>query len=115
MRKFVGAVAILAVSFGIAMAEELTGKITKIDGGKITFEEKKKGDKEFQPAKTYETTADVKVSKVGKDGKVAVADGLKAAELQGIDAKKGKGAKINVEGGKVTEITIVGAKKKDAK
>jgi hypothetical protein len=109
MRKFVGAVAILAISFGIAMAEELTGRITRIDGNKVTFQEKK--GKEYGDAKDYDVAKDVKVSKMDKKDKVAVADGLKAAELQNIDAKKGKGAKINVEGGKVTEITLTGGKK----
>jgi hypothetical protein len=112
MRKFVGAVAILAISFGIAMAEELKGKITKIDGSKITFQEKK--GKEYGDPKDYDAK-DAKVSKMDKKDKVAVAGGLSADELKNIDAKKGKQATINVEGGKVTEIILTGGKKKDAK
>jgi hypothetical protein len=110
MRKFVGAVAILAVSFGIAMAEEIKGKITKIEGDKISIV----SGKDKAP-KTLDLAKDVKVSKMDKKDKVAVAGGLKAEQLQNIDAKKGVNATLVTTDGKVTEIILGGGKKKDAK
>src|SRR5262245_27184670 len=37
MRKIVGAVVVLAIFCGIALAEEIRAVITKVDGDKVTF------------------------------------------------------------------------------
>ena len=109
MRKFACAALILAVS-GVALAEEFRGKITKLDGGKITFQVRKE-DKTFEDAKTYDLAKDVKVNKrVKKDEKEALPEGLKNEVFTKIDAAEGVRSTIVVNDGKVTEI-IVGRKK----
>ena len=114
LRKVVGAAVILAVCVGVAVAEDIAGRITKIGDGKVTFEKKGKDKGTFEDAKTYDLAKDVKVSKKGKDGNVAVADGLKAEALQKI-GEKGVGAIISVnDDKKVTEIILTGGKKKAA-
>lgn len=109
-RKVVGAVVVLAICVGVAMAEEISGRITKISDTKVTFEAKNKETKKYDPAKDYDLAKDVKVSqKKGKE-KVAADGGLKNEALVNI-GPKGVAATINVEGNKVTEI-ILGGKKK---
>lgn len=113
MRKVVGVVVVLAVCVGVAMAEEIGGRITKISDTKVTFEAKNKETKKYDAAKEYNLAKDVKVSmKKGKE-KVAAEGGLKNEALVNI-GPKGTAATINVEGGKVTEI-VLGGKKKAAK
>ena len=46
MRKLFAAATILMVTFGVAMAEEFTAVISKVDGNKVTFTKVKKGEKE---------------------------------------------------------------------
>ena len=111
-RKLACAVAVLALSFGIAAAEELRGRITKIEGNKLTFAAFNKETKKLEDAKTYDVGADVKVSKRDKKEKVSVTGGLKAEELSKI-GEKGIGATINVNDGKVSEIILGGRKKKE--
>ena len=112
-RKVVGAAVVLAICVGVAVAEDISGRITKIDGSKLTFEAKGKDKGQFEAAKEYELAKDVKVSKKGKDGNQAVSEGLKAEALTKI-GNKGVGATISVNGGKVTEIILTGGKKKKA-
>jgi hypothetical protein len=110
MRKFACAALILAMS-GVAIAEEFRGKITKVDGGKVTFQVFNKDDKKFEDAKTYDLAKDVKVNKrIKKDEKEALAEGLKNEVFTKIDAAEGVRATIVVTDSKVTEI-IVGRKK----
>ena len=102
LRNVLGAIAILALSLGLTMAEEIKGKITKVEGNKITVTSKKDA-----AGKTLDVAAGVKVSRAGKDGaKTDVAGGLSAV-------KEGSGATV-VTGtdGKVTEIILSGGKKK---
>ena len=44
LRKFVCAAVVLAVGMSVAVAEEMNGFITKVDGNKITFKKGFKGD-----------------------------------------------------------------------
>jgi hypothetical protein len=104
LRNLICLVAVLGVCFGLALAEPVKGKITKIDGGKVTLTTKDAGDK------TYDVAKDVKVFKMDKKNKVAVDAGLKADELTNISGK-GVNATVEVVDGKVTEI-ILGGKKK---
>lgn len=107
LKNFCAGLAILACTVGFAMAETVKGKITKIDGNKITVEVGK--DKKVE---TFEAAGSVKVVKLDADKKATdVAGGLKAEPLQNL-GKKGLGAILNVEGGKVTEITLQAPKKK---
>jgi hypothetical protein len=106
LRKFVCAVAILGFSLGLAVAEELKGKITKVDAEKSTISFQVKG----ADAKEYDAKG-AKVFKKDGDNKVAVDGGLKAKEFGKI-GDKGVNAMINVDGGKVTEIVLAGKKAK---
>ena len=62
LRQLITAGAVASLCLGIALAEELRGVITKVDGDKVTFAERKgKGEKGEE--KTYTTAAKVKVVK----------------------------------------------------
>jgi hypothetical protein len=108
IQKFAGAIAVLALSVGLADAEVLKGKIIKVDDKTVTFQVAKSKE-----AKTFELVKDVKVSKiVKKKQKEELTDGLKAAELQNISAKGIAGSIVTNDDNKVTEIIIGGKKKK---
>jgi len=65
LRKVVGAVVVLGLCLGIAMADEIRAVITKVDDNKVTFQEVKgKGkDAEKGPEKTLKVSANVKIVK----------------------------------------------------
>ncbi len=102
LRKVCCAVVILGFSIGLAVAEDIKGKITKIDGQKITVEVKKE-------AKELDAAKDCKVCKVVEGKEEEVTGGL-----TGLKVGKGIGAVLTVDGGKVTKIVISGKKKKAA-
>jgi hypothetical protein len=109
LRRIACAVTVLCLGFGVALADEMTGVIDKIDKDKLTFREGKKGAE----AKTYDVAADVKVFRfVSKTQKELDPDGLKAEPLPNLP-KGGVLAVINVVDGKVTEISIPAKKKKN--
>ena len=111
LRKLACAVAVLVLSIGFALADEITGRITKIDDKKVTVVIGKKGD-----AKTaeYDLAKDCKFAKMEKKKtKVELADGVKNEVFKDIDVKKGLPASLNVIDGKVTEVILAGKKKKD--
>ncbi len=111
LRKLACAAVVLTCSLGLAMAEPVKGKITSIEGTKLTATVgAKKGEK--GESKTYDIAKDVKVTKAGKDGKTDLPGGLKAEELIKIDAAKGVNATLEVTGNTVTEITLAAGKKK---
>ena len=110
LRKVLCAVAILGLSIGLAFADDITGRITKIDDKKVTVETGKKGDVKTNE---YDIGKDCKFAKMEKKTKVELADGIKNEVFKDLP-KKGLAAKLNVVDGKVTEI-IVTAKKKDNK
>ena len=114
LRKLVCAVAILGLSGGLAVAEEMKGKITKIEDGKVTFQIYDKETKKFGDAKTYEVAKDVKVNKMDNDKIVLVDGGLKSSDLSKIDAENGVRATINVTDGRVIEIILLGKKTKNS-
>jgi hypothetical protein len=113
LRKIVCALFVLGLSFGMAMGDDLKGKIVKIDDKKVTFQTFDKETKKFGEAKDYDIAKDVKVSKrEKKKNKVEVADGLKAEAFTKI-SDKGLFAQITTSSdGKVTEIVLGGGKKK---
>ena len=100
LRKILCAVTILAISLSVAMAETIKGKITKIDGNKITVVVGKE-------TKELEASKDVKLFKMDGKEKVKVDGGLPGVKV----GTKGKGATLEVTDGKVTEITFPGKKK----
>jgi hypothetical protein len=124
MHKFVVAVVVTVASLSVALADEFTGFITKVDDGKVTyypfnFKEKEKGD-----TKTLPATADVKVveGKFNKeDFKIEAGDkiekGLKNEMFSKIDTEKGKGLFALIITDKdnkmVTEIRVMQFKKKN--
>jgi hypothetical protein len=57
LRRIVCAVALMCLGMGVALADELTGVITKIDKDQVTFKEGKKGAE----AKIYDLSKEVKV------------------------------------------------------
>ena len=111
LRKLVGS-ALLLVFVGVAMAAEMRGVITKVDGGKVTFTEIKGKDMKGDP-KDYAVADGVKVvkGKFNKDTKKveagdAIEGGLKSETFSKI-SDKGVGATVVVEGDKITEIRVV--------
>src|SRR5438105_6387464 len=111
LRKVVGAVVLLFLCLGLAMAEEIRAIITKVDGNKITFAENK-GKGEKGPEKTLQVSDKLKVvkGKFNKDTKTteageAIAEGLKADVFTKI-GDKGVQATIVTEGDKITEIRV---------
>jgi hypothetical protein len=111
LRTLASAALILALTFSVALADTVKGKITKIDGDTISItvgaSKTEKGE-----MKTYTAAKDVKVYKMDKKTKVDVAGGLTAPDFTDL-GKKGLAASLEVNGdNKVTEITIGGKKKK---
>jgi hypothetical protein len=127
LRKVVGAVVVLGLCLGIAMADEIRAVITKVDGNKVTFAEMKgKGkDAEKGPEKTLPVSAKVKVvkGKFNKDTmKVDAGDDIENGLKHEMFSKdklgeKGRNALIVTDdkGKQITEIRIFGrgGKKKD--
>lgn len=106
LRKFVCAAAVLALSLGFVMADEIKGRITKLEGNKLTIESKKAGVKELDVA------ADVKVFRMKEGNKEAVSDGLKAKPLADLNPKGVNATVVTNADNKVTEIILQGKKKK---
>ena len=77
MKRLILSAVILTLSLGVALAEEVKGRITKIDDKTVTITNKDNKD-----GKTYDIAKDVKVCKMVKDAKEALADGLKSEELK---------------------------------
>jgi hypothetical protein len=124
-RSLVGAVLVLVLGVGVALAAEIRAIITKVDGNKITFSENK-GKGERGPAQTLPVADNVKVTqmKFNRDTKKleagdALKDGLKNEMFSKI-GEKGVGATIvtDADNKKITEIRVGGfgggfKKKKD--
>jgi hypothetical protein len=111
LRRLACAVAILGLSLGLAMADEIKGSITRIDEKKVTVVTGKKGEKKTTE---YDIAKDCKFAKTEKKTKLELQDGVKNEVFQNIPAKKGLPATLNVVEGKVTEIIVNVPKKKDA-
>ena len=67
LRKLVCAAVILVIGFGVAMADEFTAIITKVDGNKVTFQKAKFDPDTKKLERSAETTlpvtADAKITK----------------------------------------------------
>ncbi|HLJ97435.1 MAG TPA: hypothetical protein VKU02_30025 [Gemmataceae bacterium] len=119
LRKAVGAVVVLGLCLGVALADEISAIITKVDEGKVTFAESK-GKGEKGPEKTLPVAKSVKVvkGKYNKETKKAEAgdeidQGLKNKIFSDIP-EKGLRAWIITDDSnkKITEIRVMGGKKK---
>src|SRR2546429_8603265 len=104
LRKFVCAAIVVVFGLSVAMAEEITALISKVDGNKVTFKKfvgaGKKGAAEGDDI-TLPVKADAKITKgvFNMDTKKlepgeAIKDGLKDETFTKIDAAKGLRATI---------------------
>jgi hypothetical protein len=126
-RKLLGTLFVFTVTLGLVGAEELRGRITKVDGDKITLQKYKKGEK----GKDGEKDGDPVTLKVAKDAKIAKAkfnkkemkleagdeikEGLKN-EIFSKLGEKGLNVRVTEEKGVVSQILTVqfgGGIKKD--
>jgi hypothetical protein len=119
MRKFACAVVVTVCVLSVAMADNIRGRITKIDGDKITVSTKKKGEEAKE--RTLTLTADTKIYKGSKFNKAEktfdkgeVIKGGKTTLTKILDkvGDKGINAFIVTEGDKVTEIHLMKGKGK---
>jgi ABC-type antimicrobial peptide transport system permease subunit len=103
LRKIVCASVVLALSIGFAFAEDIKGRITKVDGNKITVTQK--GD---ETGKVYDVSPDVKITRNVK-GEKKETTGLSSLKI----GEKGVFATLTTDNsGKVTAIQVMGGKKK---
>jgi hypothetical protein len=115
LRKAVCAAAVLVFAFGVAAAEEINGRILKIEDGKITVGSKyDKETKKFAEEKSYPVAKDVKVlsAKFNKEEKKfeagdALQGGLKNERLQNIGERGIRAVVVTNGAGQVTEIRVL--------
>lgn len=108
---------IVAMSIGVAAAEQYFGAVTKVEKDKISFVTRKKGEKGEE--KSFSLASSVKVVK-GKfnpeDKKIeageAIEGGLTNKIFQEIGEKGVRAQVITNDDGKVTEIRVLGPRKK---
>jgi|SRR5581483_3992935 hypothetical protein len=118
LRKVVSAAVILVLCVGVTLADEIRVFITKVDNGKVTFQENK-GKGERGESKTLPVDAKVKVvkGKFDKDTKKTVSTGedieggLKNKMFTDI-GEKGVAATIITKDNKITEILVTKGKGK---
>jgi hypothetical protein len=124
MRKFGLCVAtVVLVGFSVAIAEEVSGTITKVDGDKITVQPKK-GKKDTEAPKPIVLNAagakivmgkvnfDKATKKVTVEEGDAIEGGLKNELFTTKLPEKGLGARITYEGEKASKIVVTQGKKK---
>jgi hypothetical protein len=117
LRKVFAGSLVLVLCVGVAFADELRGVITKVDGNKVTFSQrKKKGEKGEEQTLTAASTVKVVKGKFNKETKKveagdAIEGGLKSPAFSNI-GERGVPATIVTEGGKITEIRVMGGRKK---
>jgi hypothetical protein len=117
LRKVVATSLVLVLSVGVVFADQFRAIITKVEGDKVTFAEMKgKGQKGEE--QTLPVAKDVKVvkGKFNKETKSVEAGdelpgGLKNKRFTDIP-EKGVPAFIVTDGKKITEIRVLGGKKK---
>jgi hypothetical protein len=122
LRKVVGAVVVLGLCLGIAMADEINAFIIKVDGNKVTFAENKgkgepRGDEKTLPAADKVKVVKGKRNKETK--KVDAGDEIEKGLKNEIFSKdkmpeKGLAAWIITDDSnkKITEIRVMEKKKK---
>jgi hypothetical protein len=119
MKRVVSAVVVLGFFAGLVLADEIRAVITKVEGGKVTFHERK-GKGEKGPEQTLPVAKDVKIvkGKFNPDTKKLeagdkISDGLKDKIFTDI-GEKGVGALIitDKDNKAIEEIRVGGGKKK---
>jgi hypothetical protein len=120
LRKVVGAVVVLVLFVGITLSDEILGRITKVEGDKVTFTEFKGKEKGDEKTMTVADKVKVVKGKIDKDTKKFestedVKEGLKS-EMFSKDkiGEKGIFAQIvtDKDNKHITEIRVVEKKKK---
>lgn len=115
LRKVLGTVVVFAVFAGLVSAENLKGRILKIDGNKISFATFDKATKKLGEAKEYTVAEGAKVLTGKKKDKKELDGGLKNKLFSKL-GKKGRPAMITVnDDGVVTAISVGGVGKKKKK
>jgi hypothetical protein len=124
VRKLVCSMVVLVCGAAFVGADDYFGKITKIDGEKITFQKMTKANKKEKSkedgdpvvltankdTKYFKKTFDKDTKKAGEE---ALPDGLKSEIFSKIDPEKGLNATITTEGdSKVASKVVVGGGKK---
>jgi hypothetical protein len=120
LRKALCAAVVLAITFGVASADEFFGSIKKVAGNKVTVATKfDKAEKKFTEEKTLKLAKDVKVlnARFNKEEKKVEAgeplkDGLKNERFQNIGERGVFSRIITNDAGEVTEIRVMPAFKK---
>ncbi|MBL8795347.1 MAG: hypothetical protein JNM56_15695 [Planctomycetia bacterium] len=119
LRKVLGAVLVSVLCVGFSLAEELRGVISKIDGNKITFSERKSKD-EKGPEQTLTVADKVKVvkAKFNKETKKLEAGeelegGLKNEMFSKIGEKGLFATVVTDDDKKITEIRVFARPSKD--
>lgn len=117
LRKMVAASLVLVLCVGVAFADELIGRITKVEGNKVTFTEFKgkgqKGEEQTLPVvkgvKVVKGKFNFKEKSFEEEG--ALEGGLKHKMFKDI-GEKGVFAQIVTEDNKIKEIRVMQRKGK---
>ena len=120
LRKVIAASFVLVLSVGFVFAEEIRGVITKVDGNKITFakvegrgKDAKKGEEQ-----TLTTATTVKVVRGKRDKETkkveytAVEEGLKDKAFTNISERGVRATIITNDDKKITEIRLMGGRRR---
>jgi hypothetical protein len=118
LRKLIGSMAFLLLVAGITFADEVRAIITKVDGDKVTFAERK-SKTEKGPEQTLPAVEGVKVikGKFNRETKTfepgePVSDGLKNPMFSNIGEKGLPATVVTDDNKKITEIRIIERGKK---
>jgi hypothetical protein len=121
-RKLFCSMFVMVVAVAFVAADEFQGRITKVDGDKVTIQKMKgkgkKQEKDGDPVTFSAKGAKVVASKFDKDAKKVVdgddlKDGLKNEMFSKIP-DNGIGALVTTEGDKITKLRVNTPKKKAA-
>jgi len=100
---------VLTATFALAQEGEknvMLGKITKVEGNKITFQAYDRETKKLGEAKEMQTAENAKYFEQKGKEKQAVSGGLQADAFKNLGAQ-GHWAAIRVEGDRVSEIRLL--------
>lgn len=117
LRKVIAASLVLVLSVGVVLADEIRAVITKVEGNKVTFAERKgKGQKGEEQTLPVAKNVKVVKGKFNRETKSFEAGdelpgGLKNKRFSDIP-ERGVGALIVTDGKKITEIRVFGGKGK---
>lgn len=114
MRKIVAAVGVLVLGLSFVAADEFGGKITKVDGNKITLTKRvKKGEKGEEVTLTAVDNVKVVKGKFNKEDKKVEAGEALEGGLKNEAFRKDVAARIITnDDGKITEIRVFEFRKK---